>query len=86
MEEFEGERVPKFEQEICWALVVVIVVVRRVKRERRDVSVPRDGYLGGGDLPMLGVWRCSLREERRGERERGRGITERPKFLIRIIA
>ena len=75
MEEFEGEGVPKFEQEICWALVVV-VVRRRVKRERRQ----RDGYLGGGDLPMLGVWRCSLREERRRERERGRGITERPNF------
>ena len=85
MEEFEGEGVPKFEQEICWALVVV-VVRRRVKRERRGVSVPRDGYLGGGVLPMLGVWGCTLREERRRERERGRGITERPKFLIRIIA
>ena len=85
MEEFEGEGVPKFEQEICWALVVV-VVRRRVKRERCDVSVLRDGYAGGGgDLPMLGVWGCTLREERR-ERERGRGITERPKFLIRIIA
>ena len=78
MEEFDGEGVPKFEQEICWALVDVR---RRVKRERRGVSVLRDGYLGGGGvLPMLGVRDSTLREERRRERERGRGITERPNF------